>query len=56
MKPPSDVFRPRLPIDPFVDLDVDQEWFINTNLPALPPSVVLVLGGAPRYPALVVPI
>ncbi|PFH50630.1 hypothetical protein AMATHDRAFT_3808 [Amanita thiersii Skay4041] len=48
MKPNSDIFRPRLPLDPFHHLQVDQPWFINTDddsfLPL--PRVILVLGGS----------
>ncbi|KAF8636925.1 hypothetical protein AX17_003176 [Amanita inopinata Kibby_2008] len=48
MKPQSDVFRPKLPLDPFVDLDVDQPWLIqpdaNESLLSNVPRVVLVLG------------
>ncbi|KAK2461232.1 hypothetical protein APHAL10511_006759 [Amanita phalloides] len=44
MKPSSsDVFRPRLPVDPFLHLDLSQPWFVHH--PSLtPPSVILVLG------------
>ncbi|KAM6503397.1 hypothetical protein JOM56_000340 [Amanita muscaria] len=47
MKPSSDVFRPKLPSDPFVDLDVDQPWHIalnNADAQLASPRVILVFG------------
>lgn len=53
MKPSSDVFRPRHPVDPFVDLDIGQPWFIHPGTDPLSPSVVLILGGESPLPLLV---
>jgi hypothetical protein len=44
--PPSDAFRPRLPIDPFATVDTLTPWHVSQDLPHSPPQVILILGGA----------
>ncbi|KAF9477822.1 hypothetical protein BDN70DRAFT_91233 [Pholiota conissans] len=46
-RPPSDVFRPRLPLDPFAAVDVRAPWLVPPNLPHSPPQVILILGEPP---------
>ncbi|KAF9051331.1 hypothetical protein BJ165DRAFT_1400864 [Panaeolus papilionaceus] len=48
MPPSSDVFRPRLPIDPFSTIDQHQPWRVPAQFPASVPQVVLILG-EPSY-------
>ncbi|KAF8635397.1 hypothetical protein AX15_000397 [Amanita polypyramis BW_CC] len=43
---PSHLFRPRLPIDPFGELDIDQPWLIHPDPDPRPPTIILVLGAS----------
>ncbi|KAH9478368.1 hypothetical protein JR316_0008822 [Psilocybe cubensis] len=41
---PSDVFRPRLPIDPFANIQHNTPWRIPADLQPSPPQVIFILG------------
>ena len=41
----SQVFRPRLPVDPFTAIDHDTPWSIPHNIPPSHPQTILILGG-----------
>ncbi|PPR03805.1 hypothetical protein CVT24_007492, partial [Panaeolus cyanescens] len=41
---PSDVFRPRLPIDPFSTIDKDEPWRVPSQLQSSQPQVILIIG------------
>ncbi|PPQ86659.1 hypothetical protein CVT25_006844 [Psilocybe cyanescens] len=42
---PSDVFRPRLPLDPFANIHHNVPWRIPAHLDHSPPQVIFILGG-----------